>query len=58
MDIQMLGPDRPGATEQIRALSAARWASTPFIVLTANAMQGVREKCLAVRMDEIRVQTY
>ena len=50
MDVQMPGMDGLEATRQIRSSSSIR---QPYIVaMTAGAMQGDREKCLSVGMDD------
>jgi CheY-like chemotaxis protein len=51
MDIQMPEMDGITATQHIRRLDGKR-ASVPIVAVTANAMQGDRERFLAAGMDD------
>jgi CheY-like chemotaxis protein len=52
MDIQMPVMDGFLATKKIREIEASTNSFTPIIAITANAMSGDRETCLAQGMDE------
>ncbi|HEY9677553.1 MAG TPA: response regulator [Drouetiella sp.] len=52
MDCQMPVMDGFEATKQIRALNPKLKTSPIIIAMTANAMEGDRENCLAIGMDE------
>ncbi len=52
MDCQMPEMDGFAATEAIRATPADRKHRTPVVALTANAMQGDEDRCLAAGMDD------
>ncbi|MGC4064714.1 MAG: response regulator [Polyangiaceae bacterium] len=53
MDVQMPEMDGIEATARIRdRTSSVRWHDVPVIAMTANAMQGDREFCLANGMSD------
>ncbi|HRK39114.1 MAG TPA: ATP-binding protein [Burkholderiaceae bacterium] len=52
MDMQMPVMGGLEATQRIRAIEVANgWLRHPIVAMTANAMQGDRERCLAAGMD-------
>jgi two-component system, sensor histidine kinase and response regulator len=52
MDIQMPEMDGFGATEALRRHQEHSGTRVPIVAMTAHAMQGDRERCLAAGMDD------
>lgn len=58
MDCQMPLMDGFEATAQIRRLDARRGGQVPIVALTANAMPGDEQRCLAAGMDAFLAKPY
>ena len=58
MDIQMPIMDGYKTARKIRELEASNNIHTPIIAMTANAMNGDKEKCLKEGMDEYISKPY
>jgi CheY-like chemotaxis protein len=58
MDLQMPEMDGWDATRQIRERDCARGTYVPIVALTAHAMSGAYDRCLAAGMDSVIVKPF
>jgi len=52
MDVQMPEMDGFEGTRRIRAIEQSTGAHVPIVAMTARAMSGDRERCIAAGMDD------
>jgi CheY-like chemotaxis protein len=52
MDVQLTGEDGLSCTKRIHDIDKLKGRHTPIIAVTAHAMLGDKEKCLAAGMDD------
>ncbi len=52
MDVQLAGEDGLSCTKRIREIDKMKGRHTPIIAVTAHAMTGDKERCIASGMDD------